>query len=354
MSWCWLASLPDRNRFAGTRCRINAQALCSETRAGLRELDPTLEHKLAGNGLDQSFAHALVKVTAFKRYTPLVVLNRSERAQLKLFQTLTGDDLVNEIVFLTVARVRKLDMSVPLLGIMGKRHNGCWSRLFANEEMQLAGHLADLEQGQPPAGVPLFRAPLPFVLLVVNQNWSTIAILDQSNSTGHGGRRQAVPWESLGFADAPAAGPTWVSEHVFAADENYYQRVADALRAGAGHCTSDGQRAELEKLVIVTQSLADDANPDEFARRVLSSGPSTDVKHRRVQPHYLLKLLLISTSVRNITVLPELLHDMCKLLFTDLTALQFNALLTAAGKLVLSKGAISRARLLLDGAFMRS
>ena len=140
----------------------------------------------------------------------------------------------------------------------------------------------------------------------------------------------------------------------FSAEEHYYQRVADALRAGAGHCTNDGQRAELEKLVITTQALADDTNPDEFARRVLSSGPATDAKHRRVQPHYLLKLLLISTSVKTMEELPRLLEDICKLLFSDLTQLQFQALVRAAGKLVLSKGAISRSRLLLDGVFMRS
>ena len=52
--------------------------------------------------------------------------------------------------------------------------------------------------------------------------------------------------------------------------------------------------------------------------------------------------------------LPRLLEDICKLLFSDLTQLQFQALVRAAGKLVLSKGAISRSRLLLDGVFMRS
>ena len=107
-------------------------------------------------------------------------------------------------------------------------------------------------------------------------------------------------------------------------------------------------------MVITTQALADDTNPDEFTRRVLSSGPTTDAKHRRVQPHYLPKLLLISTSVKTMEELPRLLEDICKLLFSDLTQLQFQALVRVAGKLVLSKGAISRSRLLLDGVFMRS
>ena len=214
MPWCWLASLPDLNTFGGKRSRINALALCNDTRAGLRELDPALERQLATNGPGVSFAQALVEVTALKRYTLLTVLNRCERAQLKLFQILTGEELANEIVFLTVPRVRKLNMPVPLVHILGKRHNGCWAHLFANEEMSLAGHLADPEHGQPPAGMPLFRAPLPYVLLVVNHNWSTIAILDQANSTSRGGRRREVPWEAIGFSAATRVCPTWVSEHV--------------------------------------------------------------------------------------------------------------------------------------------
>ena len=107
--------------------------------------------------------------------------------------------------------------------------------------------------------------------------------------------------------------------------EAVYQGVADAPRKPVLACSNDKQRKQLEKLVIATQALADDTNADEFARRVLSSGPTSDPKHRRFRAHYLLETLLVATSFKTISLLPQVMEDIARLLLGDVTQQQFRA-----------------------------
>ena len=108
----------------------------------------------------------------------------------------------------------------------------------------------------------------------------------------------------------------------------------------------------LEGLVLVAQGLADDVDPHMFARRVLSSAPDGDFKHRRYRKDYLFKAFLICTQLNSMRTMPELLYDVASLLFGTQTRAGMQGLIEAAANLQISRSVLSKSRILFDGVFM--
>ena len=198
----------------------------------------------------------------------------------------------------------------------------------------------------------LARIPTPYVHLVANGQWSSFCVIDMKGKGSHGGARRELLCSKLGL-EPPPTFSTWSSQHVFEG-EAFYHDVADALRNSVLACVNNEQRKQLEKLVITTQALADDTNSDEFARRAFSSGLTSDPQHRRYRAHYLLKTLLVATSLKSISMLPQVMEAIVRLLLGEVTQQQFRALFDEAKTMVISRATVSRSRFLLDGLLMRS
>ena len=113
---------------------------------------------------------ALVEVRGVRRYTPLQVLSLSERAQLKLWQSLLGEELANEAAFVTVGSVFKLQQPQAVVTVLGKRQNGCVATIFMDEIQRLAINLFAAAQAAGLQAMSLVRIPTPYVLLVANAN----------------------------------------------------------------------------------------------------------------------------------------------------------------------------------------
>ena len=104
--------------------------------------------------------------------------------------------------------------------------------------------------------------------------------------------------------------------------------------------------------MVVAQKLASDSNPDNFRRRILLSAPESDRQHLRYRKFFLVKSFIIATSLKSRSMMPQLVEDICNLLFSKETRRAFGELIEAAKSLHPSKAAISRSRVLLDGIFM--
>ena len=102
----------------------------------------------------------------------------------------------------------------------------------------------------------------------------------------------------------------------------------------------------------MAQGLADDVDPHLFARRVLSSAPDGDFKHRRHRKDYLFKTFLICTQLKSMRTMPELLYDVASLLFGTQTRAGMQGLIEAAANLQISRSVLSKSRILFDGVFM--
>ena len=254
-----------------SRVRTSTQALCPRTVHALREPD-SIEVDLGPNRL-----YALVELEVKGRFVNTDILSEAERIQVRFWESMLGPSLDNSLVLLNVRRL------VPLKSIGGiypelpegpaKRRRGNHIELnqFEVEQCRVGCVAAD------DLSKFCIRVPAPYALLIASGRW-TVVVLPDVVEAGFRTRTFKVPWDKLGLVDPPRKAV--YAEGAVPSFENY-QAIADVLRVAFQGAETDAERSRIAALVASMQALADDSDASVYQRRVLLSGPTQVVHHRR-------------------------------------------------------------------------
>ena len=325
-----------------SRVRTSSQALCTRTVHALREPD-SIEVDLAPNRL-----YALVELEVKGRFVNTDILSEAERIQVRFWESMLGPSLDNSLVLLNVRRL------VPLKFI-----GGIYPELLEGPAKRRRGNHIELNQfevAQCRVGCVAaddlsklcIRVPAPYALLIASGR-CTVVVLPDVVEAGFCTGAFKVPWDKLGLVDPPRKAG--YAEGAVPSFENY-QAIADVLRVAFQGAETEAERSRIAALVASMQALADDSDASVYQRRVLLSGPTQVVHHRRYRADFMVKVFMILSRTKSTTHLPHLLRDVAEIVFSATTLQHLEELIREGSRLAPSQSAISRCKLLFDGAFL--
>ena len=183
-------------------------------------------------------------------------------------------------------------------------------------------------------------------MLLASGRWSTLALPDNIDNARCG--PFDVPWGALERVTLPRT----VLYPAAVPDSHNYQEIADAFRIAFSGADTDAGRSRLAGLVASAQAIDDDADPFVYQRRVLLSGPAVGQNQLRYQSDFLLKVFMALSRMTGVVHLRPLFSEVADILFSPAMRQHLDELLAEAARTSPSSSTISRAKLLLDGAFI--
>ena len=351
MVYAWLASNPEKQHLLQRQVRTGSQAMCSCTIRALSEppslLDEVSPHRI----------YAFVRLEVRGRYTPLMLLEPEERAQLRFWEAALGRRLSQELCIFSVVEVVCLRRPgggyFQFMNVMNLNRRGNVISLSELERDTLAGIT---HHDSAAAARIVIRVPAPYAVLLSQRRWRSFALPDLSTAVP-GTVPMSIPWGLLQEQVPACTAMQWQGAAAYLGRETMMQEIADALRDGLSALPAEGPRRErAERLIVCAQAMADDTDVDGFKRRVLLSSPQSAGRATRYRTDYFLKVFLTAQNLKSCTSLPLVVKDVVNMLFSAPTAAVFGAVAECASVLVPSKGQLSKSRVLIDGAlclFMR-
>ena len=347
---CWLVSL-DTLRLSSRRIDVGLQA-------GAEQDADTLEGASV-------FAVVELHAEDIVPYHSMFVLQPAEKVQLKFWQQLVGRKLSGAAYVVRFRRIAPLPQKIPLLSASARKCRGLLVTLDEHVGPQAKSALGNAAawMGDAIPSVAL-RAPAPHLDNICSLAWQSIVM--PHIPVAKGSSSLQVSWERSGllvqdFPDHACADREAETAETLALDQDVLDVAVDALKECASHLdpNDDFQRVEYESLrraVHVLEETSDALDEGVLARAARDLVGVTDAhaqsSRRQFQAAYLVKVLVMSSTLRSSGSLRESVMKAMQLVLPPVLLQPFQKVLEASAKQFPHEATISRWRLLLDGSFM--
>ena len=240
----------------------------------------------------------------------MVVISPEDRLQIRAYQVMFGVDLNNAVVFFRVISVLKIrGGAVSFRRFRGGHMRG---QLAVMESGQVR-ELTSLLEHEPPPGVRVpdfaLRAPAPYSVLVTEERWSKLAVLDFNRDCGPGWKAFQLRWDIFNVPRPHDRVPIAIpGDRVSTSLARTWQDMADLIRRLEGTSFYLESPGSVELFVRFAQRMADDLDSTAAARQhirpafqsaALDSRRGRNGRTAAYKPPYLLQCLLLCQSIRS-------------------------------------------------------
>ena len=289
---------------------------------------------------------AIATLRVLFRSSILQVLDAEQRDQQRVWQSmLAAPPGSTDFVFFSVGNVRPLAEPLDLVTTEDVRFRGWPIRLDAAEVGRLQ---AKLPPGTAHCPTVAVRVPNVWMPLFVHGRWTSLCVPDLSVESAWKTYNLHIRWDLLPALECPARAPAQALEDAVVDPElnvNVMQDAADLLRSFCPLQDEAGQRQRV-KMITCLQQMADDLDVDCWKRAMQDKSASG---RARV---VFMNTLILAQSLKATRKLREVVRDCVEMCLPTNVRGMIGPLVEAAAQNAPSASTISRARFLLDGAFM--
>ena len=300
------------------------------------------------------------------KFNSLSLLSGGERVQYGFWQSVCGPDLEGQLCSLAVSHALRLPAPQPIMQTHRRKLRTFFVYLEIGLPEQLWGQLGGAF-GAVAAEAPnlCVRLPAPFADRIVSGEWSGLLLPnpDTDMALGRGGRLKS---NMLGITYWPALRELFLNvPRAPVEDESLTEVVAlqmadEFRRAALGLDLDDEldreQLVQLHRYAHLLQRMCDEMSPTNIKGCMLECRGRTQSQNLRYQSMFLVKCLLLSHLLRDSANLAAVVKRSLQLCLPGVWSRSLVEQLCdkpAQGGVYPSASKISRARLLLDVAFMR-
>ena len=357
----WLVSL-DTLRLSGRRIHIASQAGSSDHIEAVNEEEGAQDEKDDGASV---FGVAEILVENVVPYHNVLILDGSEKEQLRFWQHMVGQRLDGAAYVVKLVNVTPLDALLPLEPLSCRKFRGLLVSLdeyFANAATRQLGQRGVwMQEENHDVSYLAIRAPQAYLEKVCSGSWTSLVLPHMPTTSGSAAL--LVQWSKAGLVAPPF--PDRPGDDIAAAelvlDQNVIDVSMDIIRAHASGLDpgDDFERVELQTLRRViaileeTYDCLDEGMLARAARDLVGVGDShVQTSRRQYQAAYLVKVLVMTNTLRNSSSLQETVRKAMRLVLPQVLLKPFETVLESSKTQFPHAATISRWRLLLDGAFM--